>query len=336
MVPKPFPYPLGVGTDICNTNRIAGLLRLRDVRERWVRRTFTRLEWPAIWQSFQRVRLMSLGDNGNRAAKDYEYFVKKEEDASRATGLQNENQIWSLPDLSTVAGDIGHMGRDSFSKILADGNHPLGPLTRHLAGRWAAKEAVIKAHSYRKLFMHEVSIITPRLYPAIFPLKEAMKNKTVALIDPLCDTILMDERVAQLRALRGFGPRSQRMERGARATGSDERAQAPDQGPVYYARRSKVNESDRQVADVNISHDGKYAVAVAMAVDEPVSDAKGEHIMDDGEGLPKHEPQWGDEGWFVREKVTYEDKDPTSDPAYYKKAAETVARTEKEKIPFLD
>ena len=61
-------------------------------------------------------------------------------------------------------------------------------------------------------------------------------------------------------------------------------------------RRLLVKEEDRQLADLSISHDGDYAVAVCMAVDE-------EHevdtmvLIDNGEGDPIHEPEWGDRGF---------------------------------------
>ncbi|KAL9129080.1 MAG: hypothetical protein Q9217_002387 [Psora testacea] len=335
MVPKPFPYPISIGTDICNVYRIAGLLRLRDVRERWVKRTFTRLEWPAIWQSFLRVRLNSDGKK-SIGVKDYDFFVKKAEDAASELDEEDKSGIWRLPDLSTSDIELRIMAKESFNKMIGDEKSPLGQLTRHLAGRWAAKEAVIKAHSYRRVYMNEISIITPRLFPAIFPLKEALKMKTVALIDPPCNKILMDERVAKIRALRGFGPRSSGMWKGNVVTESGDRPQIEEQGQLYYKRRSKVNESERQIADVSISHDGAYAVAVCMALNEPGNQANGECIIDDGEGLRKHEPNWGDEGWFTMERVTHEDEDPTSDPEYYKKAIDDFFKTEQEKVPFLD
>lgn len=67
---------------------------------------------------------------------------------------------------------------------------------------------------------------------------------------------------------------------------------------VHYYRRSRVKESDRQVAEINISHDGDYAIAVCMAFDPPGSIVQEKTIVDNGEGLPLHEPQWGDEGWL--------------------------------------
>ena len=147
----------------------------------------------------------------------------------------------------------------------------------------------------------------------------------------------MDERVARLRALRGFGPRSQKLRKDNLVTGSGHASRDDqNQEPLYYERRSKVKESERQIAEVSISHDGSYAAAVCMALDEPATEASDQFVIDDGEGLPKHEPRWGDEGWFGRDKATDMTEDPTFDAEYYKNAIEDVLKTEKEKIPYLD
>ena len=66
---------------------------------------------------------------------------------------------------------------------------------------------------------------------------------------------------------------------------------------IRYYRGSRVKDSDKQVAEINISHDGDYAVAMCMAFDPPGSEVFEDIIVDKGEGLPLHEPQWGDEGW---------------------------------------
>ena len=61
-------------------------------------------------------------------------------------------------------------------------------------------------------------------------------------------------------------------------------------------RRSLVKEEDRQLADLSISHDGDYAVAVCMAVGEEY-EADSTVLVDNGEGDPIHEPEWGDKGF---------------------------------------
>ena len=147
--------------------------------------------------------------------------------------------------------------------------------------------------------MQDISIIHQRSSQATSTI-----TQLVALIDPVCDTIEMDERVASERQLRGFGPRSQGLHKGALIGNGDGSEDAHNQDEKLikevprFHRRAKVRSSDRQVAKINISHDGDYAVAVCMAFDPAGMKPEEKRIVDDGRGLPKHEPQWGDEGWF--------------------------------------
>ena len=147
--------------------------------------------------------------------------------------------------------------------------------------------------------MQDISIIHQRSTQAPNTI-----TQLVALIEPICDTIEMDERVASERGLRGFGPRSRGLHKGALIGNADDSENAHDQdkksvkkAPRFH-RHAKVRSSDRQVAKINISHDGDYAVAVCMAFDPPGTKSEEKRIVDDGRGPPKHEPQWGDEGWF--------------------------------------
>ena len=142
--------------------------------------------------------------------------------------------------------------------------------------------------------MHEVSIINPRTQPSLFLAKDAQNMNLIAMIDPPCNTILMDERVAQLRSLRGFNPLTQRMRKGPTVE---------IEGRMYHKRRSKVIDSERQMAKISISHDREYATAVCIALDQPLSKATDEQIVDEGKGLPLHEPSWGDEGWLDQAKL---------------------------------
>ncbi len=147
--------------------------------------------------------------------------------------------------------------------------------------------------------MQDISIVHQRSIQASNTI-----TQLVALIDPVCDTIDMDERVASERKLRGFGPRSHGLHKGALLGDADnsENVHVQDKKLIKKAqsfhRRAKVRSSDRQVARINISHDGDYAVAVCMAFDPPGMKIEEKRIVDDGRGPPKHEPQWGDEGWF--------------------------------------
>ena len=177
--------------------------------------------------------------------------------------------------------------------------------------------------------MNQISVVSPRYHPDIFPTEDAQKIKPVALIDPPTNTILMDDRVANLRALRGFAFGSQHLRKDelmrqqerekvqslrSVTRDSGERFQVGSMGGDYIERRARVDESERRVAEISISHDGDAAVAVCMAFDQSFPERKMEDIFDDGSSLPFHEPQWGDEGWFskdYRTEVASEGKAPT-------------------------
>lgn len=171
--------------------------------------------------------------------------------------------------------------------------------------RWAAKEATIKAHRHRQLYMHNISIVRPSLPPGSFSgTGTGGAQKMIALIDPPSDRIEMLARVATVRGLRGFAVKNYGLHKGALMSKDEIHKEVQDsedekvhRGTHYY-RRSRVNESDRQVAEINISHDGDYAVAMCMAFDPPGSTVSEKTIVDKGEGLALHDPQWGDEGWL--------------------------------------
>lgn len=56
MGPKPFPYPIGVGIDICQFTRLYHNLSHDSERvTRWARKVFARREWPILHQIFYRA-----------------------------------------------------------------------------------------------------------------------------------------------------------------------------------------------------------------------------------------------------------------------------------------
>jgi len=147
--------------------------------------------------------------------------------------------------------------------------------------------------------MHDISICSA-----------AGHGKPFALIEPVCDTVEMDEDVAALRGLRGFGCRSLGLHKTALMTKLEtkNRIQEEDKREIENLRKlirhAKVNPSDRQIAEISISHDGDLASAVCVAFDPPIlQHAERKLIADDGEGPPMHEPQWGDEGWLEKENT---------------------------------
>ena len=127
--PKPFPFPIGIGTDVCRVNRIAAILRHEYTRNRWARKIFTRLEWPALCRKMQRIE-KAIGEPIGRA--DVANYGKIG-DENDAVARYYDNTIWMLPRLpeySSVPKD-----NDSYWSVIADERSALGSLARHLAGR---------------------------------------------------------------------------------------------------------------------------------------------------------------------------------------------------------
>ena len=156
------------------------------------------------------------------------------------------------------------------------------------------KEAAIKAHTYRyhKLSMTQVSVLR-------------WGAKVTILIDPPCATITMDARIASLRGLKHS--RLSRISR-IESNASENLTRDLCNGTTVnlgktYERSALIKEEDRQVAEGSISHDGRYAIAMCLALNESRehSDNNSGAIIDDGSGDPIHEPMWGDEGFLGAE-----------------------------------
>ncbi|CAM1511288.1 Fc.00g088010.m01.CDS01 [Cosmosporella sp. VM-42] len=115
----PFPFPLNIGTDICQISRIYGILS-GPRATRFVNRILAPEE-----QSRNNARLQIL---------------------ERAS-LLNDHKIFLASD-----------GKDNQHDELATRDPELWKCATFIAGRFAAKEAAIKAHTYRRLSFHDVVI----------------------------------------------------------------------------------------------------------------------------------------------------------------------------------
>ena len=127
---------------------------------------------------------------------------------------------------------------------------------------------------------------------------DSQSAKPIALIDPICSIVLMDDRVAKIRGLRGFGHRNSFLLNDLRLSKPRTRLPAPN---LQLERRLKIQEHQRQAAEVSITHDGDIAFAVCLASNAGEPSAQLENITDDGNSLPIHEPNWGDEGWLSKD-----------------------------------
>lgn len=110
MPPKPFPFPIGVGTDICHTTRFLRFIRDDEVMNQFARKVFTRLEWPYLYRKFLEVG----------------YDLANEDERSWG----DERPIETLPSLSRF-----FPPRSDPKKALPAPNLQIGNLARYLAGR---------------------------------------------------------------------------------------------------------------------------------------------------------------------------------------------------------
>ncbi|KAG6168037.1 hypothetical protein E4U11_006187 [Claviceps purpurea] len=113
---RPFPFPIHVGTDICQISRIYAILN-SPRRRRFIHRILAPEE---------------VAQHGTRLGEDISVeAAKSDRDGTR-------------PGTGTGKGDVK--------------GSALWKTAAFLAGRFAAKEAVIKAHPYRRLTLHDVVV----------------------------------------------------------------------------------------------------------------------------------------------------------------------------------
>ena len=132
MAPRPFPFQLGVGIDICRITRIVALLRQESTRNRWARRVFTRLEWMALCWRFERVNQLQAGEPVEQKIVNYQQSNQESQDAPEGIKIP-EKDLWMLPKLSNLSSILEDT--EAYSVAIGDARSPLGSLARHLAGR---------------------------------------------------------------------------------------------------------------------------------------------------------------------------------------------------------
>ena len=133
MVPKPFPYPFNVGTDICKVSRLAGILCQPSQGERLVRRLFTRLEWPFIWKSLHNVSLLQTDIPSGTDHKGEISYASGEQHAASAKDSKGDSSTWTIPGLSSSS--IG-LDLRTLSRAARDTKSLFGGLVHHVSGRY--------------------------------------------------------------------------------------------------------------------------------------------------------------------------------------------------------
>lgn len=212
MPPRPFPVPLSIGTDIVHVKRIHSILLRAQGKPETRDRFLRRFLTPGEVHEFQ-IRFS---------------------DASKGKGAQ----------------------LDLISKHLAGRCDYPTTLPRCIAndvcyGRWAAKEAAIKAVTWRRLSFHDVVI------------------QRVRHEGPL-QAVIVDH-ASTAPPFEASGPRegwSPGNDGGAARSVEHSAAQL-----VHGSQGDTLTKIEGQVARISISHDGEYATAVCLAAGDPTTSA---------------------------------------------------------------
>ncbi|TFB03633.1 hypothetical protein CCMA1212_004266 [Trichoderma ghanense] len=132
---RPFPFPLNIGTDICRISRIHAILRSPRRATRFVNRIFSPEEQArkdARLQCLERRPLNAFSDEALGSSGMDAGIKLSSEEMNAGTKLSSEEIARRDPEWWAAASFV--------------------------AGRFAAKEAAIKAHSHRRLTFHDVVI----------------------------------------------------------------------------------------------------------------------------------------------------------------------------------
>ncbi|KAK3614810.1 hypothetical protein LTR56_027008 [Elasticomyces elasticus] len=201
---RPFPFPMGIGTDIVHAPRIQTLI--------------------------------SKGEGKARTLNLYRFM-------NHLLSSREQQLFWN-----------------SFGGTQNVYGPKLDTATKWLAGRWAAKEAVIKAVQYRRLSFLDVQILPVKPTGVSGPVYAVILDKSAVArkIDDAYPLLrIKDDGAAE--------PRSDHEVEGEQVSGD-----VSEQGhESVYSSAAHDEQADGQVAKVNISHDGEYVTAVCLAADQP-------------------------------------------------------------------
>ncbi|KAK5699677.1 hypothetical protein LTR97_005806 [Elasticomyces elasticus] len=140
--------------------------------------------------------------------------------------------------------------------------------TKWLAGRWAAKEAVIKAVQYRRLSFLDVQILPVKPTGVSGPVYAVILDKSAVVrkIDEAYPSFHSQDDEATEAV-------SHHEDGGERKSNGGLLDQATQD--FIYSPDGHDDQADGQVAKVNISHDGEYVTAVCLAAHQPREDDVG-------------------------------------------------------------
>ncbi|RMZ07329.1 hypothetical protein D0860_05152 [Hortaea werneckii] len=224
MPPRPFPFALGIGTDICHRKRIEQLLlkpppqaRQKNLT-RFLVRFLTSREISIFWRKFE------------------------------------------------TEADLFHSQLDD--------------VTRYLAGKWAAKEATIKACQWRQLSFKHIQILrqknglgvdqTGATYALILDrpasaFHAAFDSKSRDQSSDFVDNVVKQGHISRPSSSGSICADESTSER-QRET----HLPLAVGGHGFISAEAQTDDLSGQIAKISISHDGEYATAVCLAAEEPM------------------------------------------------------------------
>ncbi|KAK3623671.1 hypothetical protein LTR56_020508 [Elasticomyces elasticus] len=204
---RPFPFQMGIGTDIVHAPRIQTLI--------------------------------SKGEGKARTLNLYRFM-------NHLLSSREQQLFWN-----------------SFGGTRNVYGPKLDTATKWLAGRWAAKEAVIKAVQYRRLSFLDVEILPVKPTGVSGPVYAVILDKSADArkIDDAYPSLSRNEDGEATATVSDH-------ENGGERTSNDGSSDQATQN-IVYSPDGDNEQPDGQVAKVNISHDGEYVTAVCLAADQP-------------------------------------------------------------------
>lgn len=250
MAPRPFPSPLHIGCDICSVSRIAKVLGRGFSKPRvgympFLRRLFSPRELVCFKAKFQ-----------NKNFQPHEWW----EDKSGVSEAKDYHaRSLKITRYDPAGGNTDREGDTARAAWYG--------LCRYVAGRWAAKEACIKAVKPRKVSPGLVEVWQPpgELYAIILEKQLENGRQQEARTERHVEREVLegDEDDVSKQAQVGGGPQQindQTRWKWLLAKDENLRVAPPSHEDI-----------EGQIARLSISHDGDYAMAVAMAVSEPAA-----------------------------------------------------------------
>lgn len=254
-MPRPFPHSFQVGIDICHIPRIISILNgssspsMRNpysLRSLFPQRTYDNVQAP-----------IEFGSTGPHSSTQVSH------------GEDSENVHNSRLRLLTRI--FNHYERKHYM-MLGEGIHKWDYAflekkdCNFVAGRYAAKEAIIKAMRHRKLNFHDIVILPADIdFPSLQKDNLDRKQHSISMAPR---AVVLAER-SNISARRGKTNLSKLAENGSQII-EELSAKAAKVGVSFEEYYDNLLRWDNgEEVQLNISHDGDYAIAICMAHSKP-------------------------------------------------------------------